>query len=367
VAEQASGGKGENGVREVRRFLDLVAEGTKSSSWKVQRRGLAHFAQYLEGRGARLPATEMDVALWITDCVKRQDRLDSSTAETYMAGVAAYHLQAGVATGGRVRNPTRGQAVRSVLKVVRKHYKLASKAQRPLSLSEWLEVWGRGFTWSEDNRQARHARLAMMLATFGPFRSVAAKSLRVFYKVRAGRVTFGEKSDVRIVVDDGDWREPYILITSSVDKNVDSSKVRKVPIPARVLGVSTVKLLQSYLVEMKPPSGGYLLAAPKGKQSWSTTRFSGMSKMVKAAFARAFPEKPALGVGGSSLRKSWAQWMKRTRCTEFEVVDVCGWSRAALMRAKGTQVVYQYTELDSQMVIKGRMQRRLDRVQRSMA
>ena len=78
----------------------------------------------------------MDAALWIADCVKRQDRLDSSTAESSMAGVAAYHLQAGLATGGQVRNPTRGQAVRSVLKVVRKHYKLASKAQRPLSLSE---------------------------------------------------------------------------------------------------------------------------------------------------------------------------------------------------------------------------------------
>jgi len=59
--------------------------------------------------------------------------------------------------------------------------------------------------------------------------------------------------------------------------------------------------------------------------------------------------------------------MKRVRCTEFEVVDVCGWSRAALMRAKGTQVVYQYTELDSQMVIKRRVQRRLSRVQRKMA
>ena len=59
--------------------------------------------------------------------------------------------------------------------------------------------------------------------------------------------------------------------------------------------------------------------------------------------------------------------MKRVRCTEFEVVDVCGWSRASLMRAKGTQVVYQYTELDSQMVIKARMQRRLNRVQKLMA
>ena len=91
-----------------------------------------------------------------------------------------------------------------------------------------------------------------------------------------------------------------------------------------------------------------------------------MSKLVKGGFARAFPEKSALGVGGSSLRKSWAQWMKRVRCTEFEVVDVCGWSRAALMRAKGTQVVYQYTELDSQMGIKQRMHNRLDRVQRRL-
>ena len=126
-----------------------------------------------------------------------------------------------------MKHPTRGQMVSS-LKVVRKHYKLESKAQRPLSLSEWQGVWSRGFDLGEDSKQARHARLAMMLATFGPFRLVAAKSLRVVYKVAGGSVTFGAKSDVRIVVDDGDWRQPYILVTSSVDKNVDSSKVRKV-------------------------------------------------------------------------------------------------------------------------------------------
>ena len=67
------------------------------------------------------------------------------------------------------------------------------------------------------------------------------------------------------------------------------------------------------------------------------------------------------------MRKSWAQWMKRVRCTKFEVVDVCGWSRAALMRATGTQVVYQYTELDAQMLSTRQMQRRLSRVQRKMA
>ena len=65
----------------------------------------------------------------------------------------------------------------------------------------------------EDSSQARHARLAMMLATFGPFRSVVAKSLKVVYKVAGGSVTFGAKSDVRMVVDDGDWRQPHSLIT----------------------------------------------------------------------------------------------------------------------------------------------------------
>ena len=144
--------------------------------------------------------------------------------------------------------------------------------------------------------------------------------------------------------------------------------MRKVPIPAKVLGVHTVGLLQAYPVEMKPSLGGHLLAAPLGKRhGWSTARFSGTGKLVKGAFARAFPEKSARGVGGGSLMTSWAQWMKRVHFTEFEVVDVFGWSKAALMRAKGTQVVYQYTELDSQMVIKERMQRRLDRVQRKMA
>jgi hypothetical protein len=366
--KRTTGTAGAGKVRQVQRMLDLMAEGTKAGSWAVQRRGLANFVQYLEGQGGRLPAQEDDVALWLTDCVKRQDRLDSSTAETYMAGVAAWHLQAGLATEGMVKNPTRGQTVRSVLKVVRKHYKLSSKAQRPLTLSEWLGLWERGFTSGEESRQVRHARLAMMLATFGPFRQVASKALKVVYRVAGGQVTYGVQSNIRVVRDDGDWRQPYILITSVVDKNVDSSKIRKVPIPAKVLGVRAVELLESYLLEVRPPSGGFLLAVPLGdKERWSTARFSGMSRLVKGAFARAFPGKQALGVGGSSLRKSWAQWMKRVRCTGFEVVDVCGWSRESLLRSLGTQVVYQYTELDSQMVIKQRMHRRLDRVQSAMA
>ena len=45
LAEQAIGGRGGDRVREIRRFLDFVAEGTTSGSWKVQRWGLAHFAQ----------------------------------------------------------------------------------------------------------------------------------------------------------------------------------------------------------------------------------------------------------------------------------------------------------------------------------
>ena len=98
--KKASGGIGGDRVREIRRFLDLVAEGTTSGSWKVQRRGLAHFAQYLEGKGARLPATEMDVALWIADCVKRQDKLDSSAAESYMAWGSSLPFAGRVGHGG---------------------------------------------------------------------------------------------------------------------------------------------------------------------------------------------------------------------------------------------------------------------------
>ena len=365
LVEQTSGRGGKARNREVRRLQEVVAEGTKSGSWDVQRRGLAHFVRYLEGKGGRLPAQEMDVSLWLVDCVKRDDRIDSTTAESYMAGVAAYHVQAGSATEGKVRNPTKGYAVRSVLKVVRKHYKLESKAQRPLSMAEWLGMWNRGFDLGEDSRKVKHARLAMVIATFGPFRAVAWRALKVTYKVRGGAVTFPPGSDVQIVRD-GSWKGPYIMIKSIVDKNVDSSKVRKVPIPAVVMGVHTVRLLQDYLVSMRPPSGGYLLAAPVGQQKWSKAKFSSMGKLVKGAFARAFPGMPATGVAGNSFRKSWAQWMKRVSCTDSEVVDICGWSRTALLKATGTQVIYQKTEIDSQLLIKEQMQKRLNKVQRKM-
>ena len=163
-----------------------------------------------------------------------------------------------------------------------------------------------------------------MLATCGPFVQVATQTLRVVYTVKGDRVSFDFGSNIRVVRDDEDWRQPYILITSVVDKHVDSSKIRKVPIPDRVLGVRPVQVLEAYLLEVRPPLGGFLLAAPIGRQGWSTAKFSGMHRLVRGAFARASSEKQLTGVGGNSLRKSWAQWMKRVRCTGVEVVDVCG-------------------------------------------
>ena len=95
--ERTAGAGGGDKVREIQRMLDLVAESTKSGTWAVQRRGLAHFVEYLEGQGGRLPAQEMDVALWVTDfssflCFYAEGSLSSPSSSSFTLELQLYCL-----------------------------------------------------------------------------------------------------------------------------------------------------------------------------------------------------------------------------------------------------------------------------------
>ena len=236
---------------------------------------------------------------------------------------------------------------------------------RALMVEEWLEIWKEGL---DGNRRGRHHRLVMMISTFGPFRPKAAAHLKVSYAVKGGKIVYGSQSEVRVIRGDPRWKQPYVLIVSKVDKNVDPSKVRRVPIPRKVLGVRVVEQLENYLLDLRPPTGGFLLAAPQGKGKWRSTAFTAWGNVIQGAYERTFPNIELDDkIGGCSMRKSWPQWMQRAGNSDREQVDICGWSRKSIQQRKGTKEVYVITELDSQLLIKQSIGRRLRQVQDAMA
>ena len=194
--------------------------------------------------------------------------------------------------------------------------------------------------------------------------------MRVSYTVgRSGAITFGEDSDVQVVRGDPRWQggEAYILITSTVDKNVNSSKIWTSPIPDMVLEVECVRVLESYLRPCRPPSGGYLFAAPLGHAGFRKTVYTAVGDVVKQSYRRAYPGQVAVKLGGSSLRKSWPQWMESAGNTDREIVDVCGWSRKAIKDKMGTAQLYYDTQLEAQLRIKRDLHVALAAAKKSMA
>ena len=137
---------------------------------------------------------------------------------------------------------------------------------------------------------------------------------------RDGSVRYGSDSNVEVLYS-VELRQRYIRVRIDVDKNVDGRREVYAYIPEAIptLGVRPVRLLEDYLRRLRPPSGGFLLAAPhtrtfSGALSFRATPYSGFSRAFRAAYARAWPN-PALRsahisrVGSHSGRKSLAQWL----------------------------------------------------------
>jgi hypothetical protein len=245
-----------------------------------------------------------------------------------------------------------------VKRILENSFKLPSKKVRGLTVSEWrgiIQNFGEGVV-------ADHQKLVAMFATLGPFRPGAAGVLTVTYSVRHGKVVFGENSQVRVVRGDPRHAGPYILVTSTVDKNIRANGKREVPYPARCMGMDTVEFFEWYLLTHRPPSGGFLLAAPHGK-GWRKTRYSGAGKALLKAYARAFPGSGPQKLGASSWRKSFPQWLERSGGTDTEVTDICGWSRKGLKGRVGTKAAYTITELDMQLRIKAGLSSKLRKEQ----
>ena len=191
---------------------------------------------------------------------------------------------------------------------------------------------------------------------------MAAKHLKCTYTLHQdGSVSYDKDSHVRVVRPrDGGRHDAYILLKVTNDKNLKRGQSRLHPIPFEAMGVRPVELLEHYLREIRPPSGGYLLSAPKGlRHAFYDGMYTAFCPAVRSAFEKAFPGVDSEYIGGSSPRKCMPQWMHEAGHSLEEIADVGGWS----LRAKLDAVHHYFkTKLPQQLAIKRGL---LDRVRRS--
>ena len=341
-------------MREVMAALDRR---TRKSTRENHARHLRAYRVWALGcvEGSCLPARPVEILLYVMYCLERREPvLDATTVQLHVTALSAWHQQAQEAAGegSGIANPSKDPAVRRILKVALDYYKKPSKAMRPFTLEEWMGVMQRGFP---STRSGRHRLLGVTLCATGPFRPGAVTRMKVHYTVGAGgRVFYGPKSDIWVVRDDPAWPDPYLMIrltadkTEAMDKNVTASRTRDVPIPARCMGTRPVRLLENYLRHEAPPTGGYLMVAPLGREGFRTGRYSNLGKAVTSAYKRAWPGRSAAGVAGATPRKSMAQWLWRAGRSKREIVDIAGWAQ----RDRDAADVYFKTQCDVQLHIK---------------
>ena len=132
-----------------------------------------------------------------------------------------------------------------------------------------------------------------------------------------GAVVFSEQSDVQVRYDQ-QRGDSYIQLRVDVDKNVHERDAVFAYIPARfkTLSVRPVDVLTDYLLSVRPPSGAYLLSAPRSARlpavGFHAGPFGGMCAAFKKAVSRASPgagSELVDRVGSHSGRKLLAQWL----------------------------------------------------------
>ena len=297
-------------------------------------RGLADLEKFgnVAGEVVFPLADESQATRYIIWSVKLRDpSLDASTVRNYCNGISAAHeALRGALKLPALLNPIRTSRVRRMLKVAMNEYKKPSKAKQHWTLAEFKAMLEKGF---KKTRSGRHQRLALWVHALGVVRKSAGGRLTVRYRVRPGPhgrpvVQWHPKSQVQVHRGD----HAYISVKVTRDKNVSAWKHRETFIPEqiKVLGFSPVAELEEYMVRERPPSGGFLLAAPLGKSKFRTTPYSNQSNAFKTAYevAHGLAKKSARSAkyGSQSCRKSMAQWLWDDDWDKRVIADHGGWA-----------------------------------------
>ena len=317
--------------------LDSVERPSTAGAY---RGALRHYLGFCYARGlpasSALPASASLVCAYLYHC-QRDLGLSVRTVENRASALQFWHRRLAhhcslAEAPAPPPSPCDAPAVRRLLRGMRLRFSRPPKGRLPISVAEFRAIYHHGFDTTRPS--GLHNRLALFLLNLGCLRRSAAASLRVCYRVVGRDVLFLPTSDVA-VFRDPDLDDYYIRLAIRVDKNVTSADEVYAYIPASVpaLGLRPVALLLDYLRLLRPPSGGYLLAAPRGTafppSAFSSSPYGGFTRAFQVAYRRAVPSALRSAdvdrVGSHSGRKSLAQWLWDSYGSLRLIADVGHW------------------------------------------
>ena len=181
-----------------------------------------------------------------------------------------------------------------------------------------------------------------MLCLFGPLRRGAAAHLTIDYYVTR---IYGDSRDVvtrptsQVRLCQGGPRAgwgsqisppgtEFVQLEVHIDKNVVPGQPRLHYIPGIMLGFDVATSIREYIYHLRPPSGGYFLAAPRAHTGvlFYDTPYGNFGPAFKSAIARVFPEMDVSRFSGGTPRKSMAQWLYDAKVPRHVIADIGGWT-----------------------------------------
>ena len=303
----------------VRGRMHLLAAGQRSSTRTQYASGRATYETFCQGLDVHpypaSPAQLMDFAVW---CISVRN-LDSSTTANKLRGIFAYYDYVRLRLCFRhVRNPSRDPELMELTRTLGINFKKPGGGRSTLSPAELDGLFGLGFVGR--TRRGRWARLYAQCLNFAMLRDTAVRALRVCYQISPDQqVCLLPDSEVSIYWHAGFGAEIVDFRITS-DKNVDARRAAEdggrhsyVPGALPFFGIFLASELRSYLLEVRPPSGGPLLAYPDKKgYGFSKTKSPSFNSYLRDAYRRAFPDVSAAclsRIGTHSGRKTLAQML----------------------------------------------------------
>ena len=212
-----------------------------------------------------------------------------------------------------------------MLKIIMDKFNRPPVQKLHLTISAFKDVVFRGF--NQASRYGRQQFLFAVLCMAAPLRPGAAKFVTCSYTVIHDIVTTTSVSNVELKPAGALWSRPYIKLTVHIDKNVVPGYPRIMYIPGQVVGIDIYGALCDYLNKERPPSGGYLLAAPSaaGGGKFNSNPYTNFGPAFKKAVGLAQPDLSPAEYSGGSPRKSMAQWLYNANIPRHVIADIGGW------------------------------------------
>jgi hypothetical protein len=318
----------------------ILSQVKRTSTRGSYRAGRAAFQKFAEEFHLRLlplePGLLMDAAVHDLSALG----LDSSTVKLRVTAMYDVYDYARTRLGLRgLRNPCRDPEVILFTRVIGINYKKRSKARTAISIGVCARMLAHG--WDTRTKLGLWGRMHWVLLNVGMLRTGCCLKLLVAYDITltadgVETVNWRPESDIGVFTADDapeDVDPRFVGTNVDADKNVRSWNRRMSYMPADVprLGAFPVDWLTNYVLTVRPPSGGPLLAKPLKKGGFSA-KPSGASADVKKAYRRACERTGAALddsifklLGTHSGRKSLSQWLWEDGHCRRLIADAGGW------------------------------------------